>query len=116
MEIFELRNKDERAWDSYVLKSSTSTFYHQLRSVLIQLFQSLVVEKTYKHKPMYLMAKEEEFLMKSMIFGKKLVSVPFAPYGGVCADNRTIENAVVGEAKTKRITEECGADYNELEA
>ncbi|MBK5191579.1 MAG: hypothetical protein JJE19_08850, partial [Methanosarcinales archaeon] len=79
-----------------------STFYHQLRSVLIKLFKSLMVEKTYKHKPIYLIAKEEEFLMKSMLFGKKLVSVPFGPYGGVCADNRTIENAPVEEAK--RIT------------
>ena len=30
------------------------------------------------------------FLMRSMLFGKKLVSVPFAPYGGVCADDETI--------------------------
>jgi len=57
-----------------------------------------VVEKTYKHKPIYLIAKEEEFLMKSMIFGKKLVSVPFAPYGGVCANDKTIEKALVKEA------------------
>ncbi|MBK5191554.1 MAG: hypothetical protein JJE19_08700 [Methanosarcinales archaeon] len=99
MQITELHKKDERAWDSYVLKSSTSTFYHQLRSVLIKLFQSLMVEKTHKHKPIYLIAKEEEFLMKSMLFGKKLVSVPFAPYGGVCTDDRTIENALVEEAK-----------------
>lgn len=33
MQITELRREDEKAWDSYVLKSSTSTFYHQLRSV-----------------------------------------------------------------------------------
>jgi len=48
------------------------------------------------------------FLMRSIFFGKKLVSVPFAPYGGVCGDNETIENALVEEAK--RIVEECGAD------
>ena len=87
LEITELRREDEKAWDSYVLKSSTSTFYHQLRSVLIKLFQSLMVEKTHKHRPVYLIAKEEEFLMKSLIFCKKLVSVPFAaPYDGVCED------------------------------
>ncbi|RLI52897.1 MAG: peptidoglycan bridge formation protein FemAB, partial [Candidatus Thorarchaeota archaeon] len=48
--------------------------------------------KTYKHKPVYLVAKEggeirgilPMFLMRSVIFGKKLVSVPSAPYGGVC--------------------------------
>jgi len=57
-----------------------------------------MVEKTYKHKPIYLIAKEEEFLMRSMIFGKKLVSVPFAPYGCM-RDNETIEKALVEEAK-----------------
>jgi len=65
-----------------------------------------VVEKTYKHKPIYLIAKEDSeirgvlplFLMRSLVFGKKLVSVPFAPYGYVCADNGTVEKALVGEA------------------
>ncbi|MEA2075232.1 MAG: hypothetical protein U9O85_05815 [Euryarchaeota archaeon] len=32
------------------------------------------------------------FLMKSMLFGKKLVSVPFAPYGGVCLKSKRISN------------------------
>jgi hypothetical protein len=40
-----------------------------------------------------------------VILGKKLVSVPFSPYGGVCADNETIGNALVEEAK--RVTKEC---------
>jgi len=110
MEITELRREDEKVWDSYVLKSSTSTFYHQIG-------WRNVVEKTYKHKPIYLIAKENSeikgvlplFLMRSLIFGKKLVSVPFAPYGGVCADNETVKKAFVEDAK--RITKECGADY-----
>ena len=96
LEITELCNKeDEKAWDSYILKSSTSTFYHQIG-------WRNVVAKTYKHKPIYLIAKEEGeikgvlplFLMKSLIFGKKLVSVPFAPYGGM-RDNETIEKALI---------------------
>ena len=41
MQITELRREDEKAWDSYVLKSSTSTFYHQLRSVLINFFHGI---------------------------------------------------------------------------
>ena len=115
MQITGLKREDEKAWDSYVHSSNSFTFYHQLRSVLIKLLKSLmwrnVVEKTYKHKPIYLIAKEEEFLMKSMIFDEKLVSVPFAPYGGVCADDETIEKALIEEAK--RITEESGVDYLE---
>ena len=85
MEITELQREDEKAWDSYIYKSRISTFYHQIG-------WRNVVEKTYEHKPIYLIAKEEGeikgilplFLMKSMFFGNKLVSVPFAPYGGIC--------------------------------
>ena len=59
------------------------------------------MEKTYKHKPIYLIAKEDSeikgvlplFLMRSWFFGKK--RVPFAPYGYVCADDRAIESALV---------------------
>ena len=113
MEIYELEKKDERAWDEYVLKSEYSTFYHQID-------WKNVVEKTYKHKPIYLMAKENDeikgvlplFMMKSMFFGKKLVSVPFAPYGGTCADNETVKKALIKESK--RLTEESSANYLEL--
>ena len=58
MKITELKREDEKAGDSYVYKSSTSTFYHQIG-------WKKVVEKTYKHKPVYLIAKEEgERLLK----------------------------------------------------
>ena len=83
LEIYELKKEDETAWDTYIHKSNSSTFYHQIG-------WKNVVEKTYKHKPIYLIAKEDGeikgvlplFLMKSMFFVKKLVSIPFAPYGG----------------------------------
>ena len=66
-----------------------------------------MVEKAYNHKPLYLIAKENGeikgvlplFLMKSIIFEKKLVSVLFAPYGGVCADSETVKNALIEKAK-----------------
>ena len=113
MEITELRREEEKAWDEYVYKSSSSTFYHQLG-------WRNVVKKTYKHKPIYLVAKENGeiegvlplFLMKSMIFGKKLVSVPFAPYGGVCADDGIAEKMLIEEAI--RVADEFDADYLEL--
>jgi len=38
MEITELQREEENAWDAYVYNSNSSTFYHQLRSVLIKLF------------------------------------------------------------------------------
>lgn len=113
LEICELQKKDEKLWDEYVYKSDDSTFYHQIG-------WKNVVEKTYGHNPIYLVAKEDGeikgvlplFLMKSIFFGRKLVSVPFAPYGGVCADDRMIESMFIDEAK--RITEAHNAKYLEL--
>jgi len=113
MEISELRKEEEKAWDSYVYNSNSSTFYHQIG-------WRNAVQKTYKHKPVYLVAKEggeirgilPMFLMRSVIFGKKLVSVPFAPYGGVCADDEIAEKMLIEEAI--RIAEEYNVDYLEL--
>ena len=110
MEISELQKEEEKAWDSYVYNSNSSTFYHQIG-------WRNAVQKTYKHKPVYLVAKEggeirgilPMFLMRSVIFGKKLVSVPFAPYGGVCADDDIAEKMLIEEAI--RIADECNADY-----
>jgi len=47
MESEEEGDKKKEDIYAYVLSSPTSTFYHQLRSVLIKLFESLIVEKTY---------------------------------------------------------------------
>ncbi|HEY9204667.1 MAG TPA: hypothetical protein VIO58_02005, partial [Candidatus Methanoperedens sp.] len=113
MNIYELKKEDEKAWDEYVFNHSNSTFYHQLG-------WKNVVEKSYRHKPYYLIAKENNkikgvlplFLMESKIFGKKLVSVPYAPYSGALADNEYIESALV--EKAEKIMKMCDADYLEL--
>ena len=114
MKIQEINGEnDEEAWDEYVLKSDNSSFYHQIG-------WKKVVERTYGYKPVYLVAKEGEeikgvlplFLMKSIIFGKKLVSVPFGPYGGVCADNNIATEMLTEEAK--KIVKEEDLDYLEL--
>ncbi len=113
MEICELKRGDEKAWDEYVLNHPDSTFYHQIG-------WKYVVEKSYGHKPCYLFAKEDGevkgvlplFFMRSLLFGKKLVSVPFAPYGGAVGDSRAIEELLVGQAI--QITKDVTADYMEL--
>jgi FemAB-related protein (PEP-CTERM system-associated) len=113
MNICELKTSDEKVWDEYVLNHPHSTFYHQLG-------WKHVVEKSYGHKPYYLLAKEDGevkgvfplFLMKSLLFGKKLVSVPFAPYGGGVVENNSIEEIFVKYGA--EITKEVDADYMEL--
>ena len=113
MEIQRLRKKDEKEWDAFVRERDDATFFHQIG-------WKKVIEKTYNHKSYYLLAKEDGeikgilplFLMKSALFGKRLISVPFASYGGVCADNRQIKEMLINEAK-KNI-EENDLDYLEL--
>lgn len=113
LEISDLHRNEEKVWDEYVYNHSGSTFYHQIG-------WKKVVEETYRHKPIYLVGKEDGeikgilplFLMKSRIFGTKLVSIPFGPYGGTCADNKMIENRLLEEAR--RLTVDNDANYLEL--
>jgi FemAB-related protein (PEP-CTERM system-associated) len=112
-EISELKKEDEKAWDEYVLKHPDSTFYHQIG-------WKNVVEKSYGHKPYYLLAKEDGeikgvlplFFMESLLFGKKLVSVPFAPYGGEVGDCISVEDMLIERAI--EISKEVEAKYMEL--
>ncbi|MGP8322997.1 MAG: FemAB family XrtA/PEP-CTERM system-associated protein [Methanosarcinaceae archaeon] len=114
MEIHELRTGEEEAWDSYVYESDASTFYHQIG-------WRNVVENTYEHKPHYLVARGDDggivgvlplFLLESRVFGRKLISVPFAPYGGVCADDAGVGRALMEEGK--RVARVEGVDYFEI--
>ena len=108
LKICELEEEDEGAWGEYVHKSDSSTFYHQIG-------WRNVVEKTYRHKPVYLIAKEEGVIrgiLPLFLIGNKLVSIPFAPYGGACAEDGAIEDLLIKKAKS--ITKEKKLDYLEL--
>ncbi len=113
IEVLELKKDDEYLWNDYVYSSGDATFYHQLA-------WRDVVRNSYGFKPIYLIAKDRDaivgilpmFLIKSKFFGKKLISVPFAPYGGVCADNELIKRMLIEEAKN--IVDRYGVDYLEL--
>lgn len=108
-----LDKSNEKAWGNYILHSSSSHFYHQIG-------WRNVVHKTYRHKPIYLVAYEKEnikgilplFLMKSMIFGKRLISMPFGPYGGTVTDDDNVKELLISQAK--KLTEEHKLDYLEL--
>jgi FemAB-related protein (PEP-CTERM system-associated) len=113
LEIQEFRKEDEKKWDTFVRGQEDATFFHLIG-------WKNVIEKTYKHKSYYLVAKEDSeikgilplFLMKSVFFGKKIVSVPFCDYGGVCANDEHTRDLLIEEAK--KITKEKSVDYLEL--
>ena len=112
IEVFKLK-KDEELWNGYVYSSSDTTFYHQLA-------WRDIIKDLYGFKPIYLVAKDRDairgilpmFLIKSRLFGMKLISIPFAPYGGVCADDELIERMLIEEAK--KIADTYDVDYLEL--
>ena len=113
LEIQEFRKKDEKEWDAFVRRQDDATFFHLTG-------WKNIIEKTYKHKSYYLIAKENDeikgilplFLMKSMFFGKKIISVPFVYCGGVCAESSDAANELINEAIS--ITKNSGVDYLEL--
>jgi len=106
-------NDECGAWNEYVQKNEKSTFFHQIG-------WKNVVEKTFGHKPYYLFVENSIgicgilplFSVKSRLFGKSLISVPYAVYGGICADDEESENLLI-EAAIKLAGEE-NVKYLEL--
>jgi len=100
VEISELKREDEKEWDSYINSSPCSTFYHRIG-------WKTVLSEIYSHQPLYLVAKNDDkisgifplFKIKYPIFGNILVSLPYAPFGGVCADDEQTGRQLLDAAK-----------------
>ncbi len=113
MKIEELKKNDEGCWDEFVKKSDTATFYHLIG-------WKNAIERSYKHKPIYLIAKDNGeikgilplFLLQSRIFGNRLISVPFGPYGGAIAEDINTEEMLIEYAKN--IVKNLHLDFLEL--
>jgi FemAB-related protein (PEP-CTERM system-associated) len=113
-EVHLLNPKDEQRWDDFVHKCEGATFFHQTG-------WKHAVEKAYRHQPLYLFCEDENgritgilplFVIKKPFFGKKLVSVPFAPYGGICATPGSSASLLLAEAI--RYSESLNANFCEL--
>jgi len=126
------KDLDKERWDSYVLNHPNGTFFHLIS-------WKTIIEKTFHHKSYYLIAESNGnssnpsnpinstnpsnsinpivgilplFSVKSLLFCKSLVSLPFAAYGGILADNQEVVHQLFDEAK--KITRSEGLDYLEL--
>ncbi len=114
MNIRLYQDSDRKAWDEFVINHPNGTFFHLTG-------WKRVVEKSFGHKPFYLIALDSEknrvegvfplFSVKSFLFGKSMVSVPFATYGGVLAEARAKE-LLYKEAV--RLTKDLNLDYLEI--
>jgi len=132
MEIRPYKNSDVAAWDKYVTRHARATFFH------LSGWKELV-EKSFGHTAYCLIAVEEPassaqhpatsnqkpatsneslvgvfplFAIKSPLFGSSMVSLPFATYGGILADDEEVKNALYQAAVT--LTKTRALDYLEI--
>jgi FemAB-related protein (PEP-CTERM system-associated) len=95
MQVKILSTDAAEKWDSFVQTSQDGTLYH------LTAWKG-IIENTFGHKTYYIYTEEDGkitgvlplVLMKSLLFGKFIISVPFFNYGGVCA-NGEHERAVL---------------------
>ena len=99
MTIRQATQSDQYKWDQYVNSHPDAAHVHLWP-------WKKVIEDSYNKKSYYLIAESESkiigllplFYIKSRLFGKELVSMPYATYGGVLADNGQIQEALINSA------------------
>ena len=110
------RDVDANAWDAYVSAHPRGTFSHLIG-------WKYVFEKALGHQAHYLVAEAESapgriegvfplFAVKSLLFGRSMVSVPFLTYGGILANHNATRDALYQEAI--RLTAHAKLDYLEI--
>jgi len=103
----------DAAWNRYVRDHPSGTFFHLTG-------WKRVMEKTYSYEPHYYYALRDGrivgvapvFLVSDWMTGSRLISLPFATYGGICADDSEIEKALARELE--KLAEELKVEYLEL--
>jgi FemAB-related protein (PEP-CTERM system-associated) len=104
---------DEKRWSEFTRHHSFCTLCHQIA-------WKHVVEKTYGHKAHYLFAEDGSeitgilplFLVSGPLWRKALISVPFAPYGGICSSDPSATERLLSQAR--RLMIDLGASYMEM--
>jgi FemAB-related protein (PEP-CTERM system-associated) len=105
-------NYDSR-WDEFVQAHPAGTFFHQWR-------WREVISSQFGYEPYYLLVEDSGciqgvlplFLVRSLLFGRSLVAMPWAVYGGVVA--RTTEAETLLVQKAMAIANDLEAKYLEL--
>ncbi len=111
--VHPLRPEDEDAWNQFVERHPDGSFFHYIG-------WKKVMERTYGYKPYYFYSSRggrisgiaPAFLVSSWISGRCLLSLPFAVYGGICADDHESEEALRRELES--LGRSLRVDYIEL--
>src|SRR5262252_2114030 len=85
------RSQDREPWEKFVRASAEATFFHRIG-------WKDILEDVFRHRCHYLLAERDGRIVgvlplaevKSVLFGHALVSLPFAAYGGVAADDADV--------------------------
>jgi FemAB-related protein (PEP-CTERM system-associated) len=110
------RDADARAWDRYVSDHPGGTFAHRIG-------WKRVFERAFGHRAFYLVAEDAGFpgsllgifplfSIRSLLFGRSMVSMPFLTYGGILADDEAVRNALF--LRATELTSEGRFDYLEI--
>lgn len=100
-------------WDGFVAASADTTFFHWSG-------WQKIISGVFRHQTYFLYAERAGVIegvlplarIDSLLFGKALVSLPFASYGGVAAN--TTEAADALEAEAQKIAQRLAVDHLEL--
>lgn len=100
-------------WDAFVRSTPGGSPFHLLA-------WKRVVERTFRHRPHYLIAETAGglegvlplFEVRGLLGGRGLVSVPYGVYGGICASSTAAREALVAGARELALR--IKADYVEL--
>ena len=92
--------EDWSEWSQYVLRAPTATLGHEWK-------WRAIIRNAYGHDSAYLVARQAGVIrgilpmivVNSPLLGASLASMPFLDYGGVCADDRSVECRLVQEAR-----------------
>ena len=121
MECAIARDQDPR-WDQFVWAHSAGTFFH------LSAWRD-VLASSFGYEPTYLWVRESGqvrgvlplFFVKSMLFGRSLVAMPFGVYGGIVAAHENAGRLLLDEAtrlareRQVRFLELRGNPYGEFD-
>lgn len=104
---------DIDGWNEHVAESDHTTLYHLAE-------WQKIVEQTFGHPTYYVYARQHERIvgllplvfLKSLVFGRFLISLPFFNYAGIVAETPEIRMALLEEAI--RIARQNRAEHLEL--
>jgi FemAB-related protein (PEP-CTERM system-associated) len=113
MRVRPLLPGEDSRWDSYVSRHPLGTFFHRTG-------WARAVAEQFRHHQHHLVVEQGRrwagvlplFLTKSPFLGKNLVSVPYAVYGGLLADDDAAQAALLQRAE--QLGRELGVGYVEL--